>query len=290
MAVPQVIEAIEQQEWPDQVGEALEKVVSALQTDSPACRTVENILHGTWVGHPLHPILTDLPLGAWSTALVLDATDMARGTDEMGPGADCAIALGLAGAVATAATGIVDWHKTDGRARKVGVAHGVLNLAGTALYAASLLLRRQGRRGAGRSISFLGYASVFAAAYLGGHLVYGERVGVDHAHDYPLPKEFVPVLPEAELRDGEMKEAEAEDAPVLLVRQGGRLYALANTCSHLGCSLHEGELQDGSVQCPCHGSRFALEDGRVLNGPATFPQPCLQSRIREGQIEVRFVE
>jgi len=85
MAVPQVIEAIEQQAWPDQVGEVLEKAVSAFETDSPACRTIENILHGTWVGHPLHPILTDLPLGAWSTALVLDATDMARGTDDMGP-------------------------------------------------------------------------------------------------------------------------------------------------------------------------------------------------------------
>ena len=102
------------------------------------------------------------------------------------------------------------------------------------------------------------------------------------------PDEFVPVLAEVELREGELRQVVVRGAPVLLARRGGRHYAIEDTCGHLGCSLADGDLESDSVRCPCHGSRFALADGRVLDGPATLPQPAYEARVRDGQIEVRM--
>jgi nitrite reductase/ring-hydroxylating ferredoxin subunit len=132
----------------------------------------------------------------------------------------------------------------------------------------------------------LGYLVSSFAAYIGGHLVYGEKVGVNHAAQ-DLPKEFVPVLPEAELHEGKMRSVHANGTQILLVRRGEEIHALANLCSHLGGPLSEGILQGEVVQCPWHGSRFSICDGSVVDGPATFPQPNLETRVQDGQIEVR---
>jgi nitrite reductase/ring-hydroxylating ferredoxin subunit len=136
-------------------------------------------------------------------------------------------------------------------------------------------------------LAMLGYAVSSAAAYLGGHLVYGEQVGVDHTAAQEMPKEFVAVLAEGELGEGEMKKVEADGVPVLLVRRNGEIHAIAHTCSHMGGPLSEGKLEGEVVQCPWHGSRFSIRDGSVVDGPATFPQPCFAVRVRDGQIEVR---
>ena len=125
------------------------------------------------------------------------------------------------------------------------------------------------------------------AAYLGGHLVFKEKIGVDHTADYSPPEDFVPVLAEAELRESELLRVAANGMPVLLVRRGQRIYAIAETCAHLGGPLSEGKLEDTAVRCPWHGSRFSLEDGRVLEGPSVHAQPVLDVRVRDGQIEVR---
>jgi nitrite reductase/ring-hydroxylating ferredoxin subunit len=101
------------------------------------------------------------------------------------------------------------------------------------------------------------------------------------------PAEFVPVLPEAELPENELRQVLAHGMPVLLLRRGDQIAAIAGTCSHLGGPLVEGSLEDCSVVCPWHGSRFALDSGAVLHGPATFPQPCFETRVWDGQIEVR---
>jgi nitrite reductase/ring-hydroxylating ferredoxin subunit len=125
------------------------------------------------------------------------------------------------------------------------------------------------------------------SAYLGGHLVYKKKIGVDHTADYSPPDDFVPVLAEAELPENQLRRVNANSMPVLLVRRGGRIYAIAETCSHLGGPLSEGQLEDTSVRCPWHGSCFSLEDGRVLEGPSVHAQPVLEVRLRDGQIEVR---
>ena len=290
MATEALIKAVEQQEALDQLSDQIQPLVrDAFKSAGPVGREVKNFLHGTWLGHPLHPALTDVPLGAWTAALALDAMESISGRRELGAGADAAIAVGLVGAAGAAVTGLTDWSETSGRARKVGMLHGLMNVGATALYTTSLILRRRKKRGAGMGFAMLGYAVSSASAYLGGHLVFGEQIGVNHAAAQKMPKEFVPVLPDAELEEGEMKRADADGVPVLLVRLEGAVCALAHTCSHLGGPLSEGKLEGDVVQCPWHGSRFNVRDGSVVDGPATFPQPCFETRVREGQIEVRAV-
>ena len=291
MVTEALIKTVERQEVLDQLSDKIQPLVSnAFESTGPAGREVKNFLHGTWLGHPLHPALTDVPLGAWTAALALDAMETISGRKELGAGADAAIAVGLVGAAGAAVTGLTDWSETNGRARKVGLLHGLLNVGATALYATSLILRRKDMWGAGRGFAMLGYAVSSTAAYLGGHLVFSEQIGVNHAAAQELPKEFVPVLADAELREREMKRVDAGGVPVLLVRREGEVCALANTCSHLGGPLSEGKLEGDVVQCPWHGSRFNVRDGSVVDGPATFPQPCFEARVREGQIEVRSID
>jgi len=291
MVTQALIKTVERQEVLDQLSDKIQPLVSnAFESAGPAGREVKNFLHGTWLGHPLHPALTDVPLGAWTAALTLDAMETISGRKELGAGADAAIAVGLVGAAGAAVTGLTDWSETNGRARKVGLLHGLLNVGATALYATSLVLRRKDMRGAGRGFAMLGYAVSSTAAYLGGHLVFSEQIGMNHAAAQELPKEFVPVLADAELRESEMKRVDAGGVPVLLVRREGEVCALANTCSHLGGPLSEGKLEGDVVQCPWHGSRFNVRDGSVVDGPATFPQPCFEARVREGQIEVRSTD
>jgi nitrite reductase/ring-hydroxylating ferredoxin subunit len=165
--------------------------------------------------------------------------------------------------------------------------HALLNTISLLLYLASMILRWRRQRHFGRACAFLGFAFSGAAASLGGDLVYGQQIGVDHAADETLPDKFVPVLSLTELPEGVLCRVEAKGVPVLLVRRGRQIHALVETCSHLGGPLSEGQLDGNSVICPWHASCFALEDGRVLNGPSTYPQPVLETRVRNGQIEVR---
>jgi nitrite reductase/ring-hydroxylating ferredoxin subunit len=206
----------------------------------------------------------------------------------MGRKADAAIALGLIGATAAAVTGLADWSKVGpDRPRRIGLAHGLLNLAATACYVTSLCLRRVHSRTAGRQFAMAGFMISNLSAYLGGHLVYNERIGVDHTAGFSPPKDFFPVLAESELSDDELRRVDADGMPVLLVRRGMRIYAIAETCSHRGGPLSEGKLEDTVVRCPWHGSCFSLETGKVVNGPSVHPQPVLEARVRDGQIEVR---
>ena len=291
MASEALISLIEQQGALDKASDVVQPAITnAFKAAGPTGQAVKNFLHGKWLGHPLHPVLTDVPVGAWTAALALDALEAISGRKSFGRGADAAVAVGLVGAVGSAVTGLTDWSDTHGRARKVGMMHALLNTGATLLYTTSLLMRRRKARGAGMGFAMLGYAVSGAAAYLGGHLVFGEQVGVDHTAAQAMPHDFVPVLAEAELQDGVLTKAMAGNVPVLLVRRGGEIYAIAETCSHFGGPLSKGKLEDDIVQCPWHGSRFKIEDGTVVDGPATRPQPCFETRIRDGQIEVRATD
>ena len=261
-------------------------VHSAYDSAGEAGRALKNAMHGVWLGHPLHPVLTDIPLGAWTTALVFDAAEGATGDRSCGRAADIAVGLGLVGALGAAVTGLTDWSETNGRAKRVGLMHGLMNLTATSLYATSLAMRRRKERDSGRAFGLAGFVVACAAAYLGGRLVYSERIGVAHS-DEGGPEEFTPVLPGSELRANQKKLVKAEDTPVMVARQHGRVCALAEHCSHLGGPLSEGTLKDGSIVCPWHGSEFSLDDGHVINGPATYPQPCFDVREPDGVIEVR---
>lgn len=272
----------------DRVAKPLAGAVrKAYESQGEAGRQVKNLVHGVWLGHPLHPVLTDIPVGAWSAALALDA---AAGDDPgMRRAARLAIGVGLLGAAGSAITGLTDWSETSGRARRLGLVHGLLNVAATALMASSWFERGSGNRSAGRATAWAGYAIAAGSAYLGGDLVFGRRIGVTHAA-IDEPEEFTEVARSAELLEGSMTRARKDDVDALLVRQDGRVCGLAHSCAHMGGPLSEGTLKEGSVVCPWHGSEFALEDGRVLNGPATQAQPRFDVRERDGAIEVKAPE
>jgi len=254
---------------------------------SPAAQKLRNFLNGTWIGEPLHVILTDVPIGAWTLAMVFDVLNSMSHRREFAAAADTSVAIGLVGALGAATAGVVDWSDVDPPARRVGLNHGLLNLTGTALFAASLIFRKKRSRALGSALSVLGYGVMMVAAHLGGKLVYEHQVGVDRTATQSFPNEFVPVMREQDLAESKPTRAMHNGVPILLVRKGTRIFALAETCSHFSGPLSEGELVGDSIVCPYHYSTFALEDGRVINGPAVHPQPCLETRVREGQIEVR---
>lgn len=280
-------DVISRQAWLEPIETALGTVADAIFGKAiPFRRRVRNFLHGTWFGHPLHPAITDIPLGAWTVATVCDIYGRSTGDGRLGPSADVAVQIGLIGASAAAMTGLNDWNYTFEKPRRVGALHAVINIAATACYLGSWWQRRSGCREAGVTTGFVGYGLVILGAYLGGHLVYNERIGVNHAAE-ELPKKFVPVVKESELSENVMLKAEADGVPVLVVKHQGRVFVMAERCSHLGGPLAEGEFDGKTVTCPWHYSRFEIADGSVLIGPAAYRQPCFEVRLRNGQVEAR---
>jgi nitrite reductase/ring-hydroxylating ferredoxin subunit/uncharacterized membrane protein len=244
----------------------------------------KDLLAGTWLGHPVHPMLTDVPIGAWSSALVLDL----MGGGQARRAADALVGVGVLAAVPTAATGLSDLADVeDPRERSLGTAHALGNVTALALYGGSWLARRNGRRDAGVRLAMLGAAVVTGAGFIGGHLAYRKGVGVDQTVFRGRIEDWTPVLEERELPEATPRRVRAGGTDILLYRHQGRVLALADRCSHRGGPLHEGRVAGGSVRCPWHLSTFRLEDGSILQGPATAPQPCYETRVRDGAIEVR---
>lgn len=288
----QIVDRIGRQDQLDGLDNALatnaEKVYALARENGVP---LKDMLHGTWLGHPLHPVLTDIPIGAWTVVAVLDGLEGTSRAPGLRRANDTALVVGLLGAFGAAVSGTADWTETDGEARRVGLVHGLLNAGATGLYAAALLSRWRKKRAAGRRLSLLGYALVTASAYLGGDLVYRQRIGVNHAETPPSPEpgeEYVDVLAADELSEGEMRRVDVAGVGVMLARQNDQIFALGERCAHLGGPLSEGDLEPGMVRCPWHGSTFALESGSVIDGPATYPQPCYGVRVSEGRIAVRI--
>ena len=275
-----VARQIEQLELLDPVSEPLQKAVRTLV---PQESQLKDLLSGTWLGHPLHPPLTDVVVGAWTSALLLDLFG-GRGAKAA---ADRLVGAGVVAAVPTAAAGLSDWAELSGATRRVGSVHAIGNTAALVLNTASWFARRRGDRARGLRLSALGYAIATFSAWLGGHLSFAKGVGVNQTAFEDVPTDWTSVLEEAKLEEGKPAAARANGLGVLLVRSGGQLYALADRCSHRGCSLHQGKLNpDQTVTCPCHGSTFRL-DGSIVKGPATSPQPTFDVRTTKSKIEIR---
>lgn len=274
------------QEWLDGVAELIQPKVQEVVESSPR---VKNAVDGTWLHTPLHPALTDVPVGAFATAALLDSADIATGSLVARHGADAALAVGIAGSLPAAATGASDWRALLGEDRRLGLIHGMANGAALVLYTTSLALRASGRRAAGRAVAGAGFALSAFAAHLGGELSYRRGVRVDRTAFEERPTDFTPVMNESLVQGQTMRRAEVNGVPVLVTRSArdGRLCAIANTCSHLGGPLDEGERDGDVVTCPWHGSRFDVCDGEVIEGPAVFPQPAYETRVVGGVIEVR---
>ena len=249
---------------------------------------VLELMHGgRWAGHPLHPALSDLPIGLWAGVVVLDAADHdpapRRGIDAAG----MLSAAGILAAGATALTGLTDWTVSDDQDRRVGLFHGLLNTVGLGLQGASLGTRLAGHRGTARALGAASLTVTAAAGYFGGHLVFTKGVMVNRVAWATGPRRWTRALQEADLPDDTPIGVEAEGRQIMLYRHHGRLYAIDNICSHASGLLSRGPVADLTVTCPLHGSRFSLATGCVSRGPASQPQPVLPTRIRNGWIEVR---
>jgi len=245
-----------------------------------------DVLSGTWLGHALHPPLTDVVVGSFTSATLLDLL----GGDDDGHAAERLIAVGLVASAPTVASGLTDWALSvlgDRRTRPVGLMHAAANLTASSLYLASLAARRRGARGRGKLFAAAGGAVLAAGGYLGGHLSFTRGVGVNETIFDEGPTEWTPV-DSGELVDEKPNGVLAGDTPVLLFRHRGHLHAIHDRCSHRGCPLSGGEIDGHTVTCPCHGSRFSLLDGSVERGPASAPQPAFDVREHEGRIEVKL--
>ena len=267
------------------LAEPLDEIAGPLQDAVKALpQPVRNVLDGVWFGNPLHPALTDVPLGSWTAALVLDLA----GSEA----ADSALAVGILGALPTALTGLNDWSHLKDDERRIGTVHALLNTMGLALNVASFVARRDGHRRLGRALSGIAYAGTAFSAHLGGHLSFGLGVRVNRTA-FESPRErYAPVCDESELNGGKLVGVELEGESVVVSRsdESGEVCAIAATCSHMGGPLADGDREGDVIVCPWHGSRFDLCSGEVRGGPAVYPQPRYEARVRAGKVEVRAAQ
>jgi nitrite reductase/ring-hydroxylating ferredoxin subunit/uncharacterized membrane protein len=272
---------IDELPWLDTVAETIRTIAAPLLgQDAP--RPPRDLLYGTWLGHPLHPALVVLPLGFWTSTLVFDLLGEERA-------ADLTLGLGLVGAAGAAASGVAQWQDAVNQdaPRRLGALHATLNGVATVLYGASWLARRGGARRLGVALSTLGYGISGFSAWLGGDLAYDRGIGVSRTAFQPLPEKWTDVLAATELEEGKPRRIEVDGTPIMLLRRGDAIVALAATCSHLGGPLDRGRIDGDTVTCPWHGSVFSLRDGAVRHGPATIDQPAFAVRVERGRIEVK---
>jgi nitrite reductase/ring-hydroxylating ferredoxin subunit len=259
----------------------LDPLVSAGQRIARRIRPgpVRDILHGVWLGHPLHPVLVQGSAGAWLSASLLDLFgDNEKASRQL-------VAAGLAAAVPAVLAGTADWSEQHEQQMRVGVIHAAGNLAAISLYGASLIVRG---RAASRTLRLAGLTVMSGSGLLGGHISFRLAGGANHAEEVPhlVTPGWQPLMPAADVTEGKPVRRLLGEVPVVAVRLDGAVHVLADRCSHMSGPLSDSELADGCLTCPWHGSVFRVADGSVARGPATAPQPVFDVRETNGTIEV----
>ncbi len=278
----QMLTRLEQARSLDPAIEKLQKIV----TSAVRPQALKDLLHGTWLGHPLHPVLVQVPVGSFVSAAVLDLIPGGRKS------ATTLIALGTASAVPAIAAGWTDWSEMTKDRRRVGLVHAAANTVALGLYVGSLSARFSGRPARGKALAWAGLSVAGASAYLGGHLSYAQGGGMNHAAPeiVRVPEEWTVVSSLSDLPDGKPAVRTVADVSILLYRLGDDVTAMVERCSHETGPLGEGDVvgagPDACVVCPWHGSTFRLLDGVAVHGPAGNDQPMLRSRVTAGMVEV----
>jgi nitrite reductase/ring-hydroxylating ferredoxin subunit/uncharacterized membrane protein len=249
---------------------------------------VKDAISGTWLGHALHPLLTDVVIGAFASATMLDFL----GGRKNEQASQRLIAVGIATYAPTALTGVSDWadaEPTDKGVRRTGLVHAGTNGTALAFYTFSLLARKRGARRRGVLWGLLGASALGVGGFLGGHISYRQGIGADQTVFDAGPDEWVRAADASSVPAGTPTRVLVDDTPVLVVRDSSGLHAVHDRCSHRGCSLSEGTVEGDEIECACHGSRFSLRDGALRRGPATAPQPAFDVRERDGALEIRRI-
>ena len=249
--------------------------------------TVKDLLHGVWLGHPLHPALAQFAVGCWTGAAVLDATgDDSRAAGKL-------IRWGLLSSLPTAAAGLADYADGHEEQQRIGVVHALCNSSALVTYLVALRLRATGHRTGGAMAALAAYGAVLAGATQGGDLAFRRAMGANHAAEVPHtgPEEWTDLGAVDEFAEDEPARRAAGLIHVVVLRSGDRFDVLHDRCAHMAAPLHQGELVevDGErcLRCPWHGSVFRASDGAVLHGPSTAPQPALDTRVRDGRLEAK---
>lgn len=290
MGAEHMVSFLGRQEWLDRPSYRIEHMLSFVFNALGGGRDrVMNALNGVWLGHPVHPPLASLSSGVIAMTVALDV--MTITSDEPSAGtnriAKYTLGLGILANLGAAATGVTDWQHTHEKERRIGLVHGLLNTAATALYAVSWNYRRRGRHARGAVASLVGYAISTGSGYLGGSLVFGSGIGTDKSGPRLTTTTWTPVLSEGLLPAGQLRHVEAHGVGLVVCRDGDTVSAVGQYCPHLAAPMADGWLHRGRIVCPWHGSQFDIDTGRVLRGPATIPLPCYEARITNGNIEVR---
>src|SRR5215470_8636337 len=283
----------EAQPFTQRLSDALQHIIQVIVgSNRKPPRRLKSLLNGTWFGHPLHPAITDVPITAWVLTALFDIIWLISHTTWSAYAAFVTVIVGLIGALGAIVTGLTDWSDTYGAERRVGLNHALFNACATILYLVSFVLRLLAGPGDGIAaviLGFVGLASVIYAAYLGGDMVFTKGTGVNHTAWEAAGEDYEAVMPLESVEENKLYRVTVAGVPVALLRQGLQLYAISATCPHAGGPLDEGKLDSDVVECPWHGSRFCMRDGRVLTGPATVNAPRYDVRVRNGQIEVKRI-
>ena len=255
-------------------------------------RHFKSFLNGTWFGHPLHPLITDIPITSWVLTAVFDIIWLISPANWSAYAAFVTVIVGLLAAVAAAVTGLADWSDTYGAERRVGLNHAIFNTTALLFYLVSFVLRLLAGPGDGLVaviLGLVGLVSVSYAGYLGGDMVFTKGTGVNHTAWEAAGEEYEEVMPVADVQEGKLYRVTVAGVPVILLRHGEQFSAISATCSHAGGPLNEGTLTGDIVECPWHGSRFCISDGRVLRGPAVVNAPRYAVRVENGQVALKRI-
>ncbi|WP_229377379.1 Rieske 2Fe-2S domain-containing protein [Streptomyces sp. VRA16 Mangrove soil] len=270
-----------------ETAQALDRLVAPVQkaVRSLPLGPLRDVLHGRPLGHPLHPVLVQVPMGAWMSSAVLDFVPGA------GRQARVLAGVGTLTALPAALAGWADWAEQHEQQMRTGIVHAASNAGAVSMYAASFVVR--GRRPVlGRALGLAGLTCAGVGGFIGGHLAYRQGSGANKTE--PVPHLVEPGWHQLGSLDGltpgKPERRMVGEVPVLVVRdEDGSVDVLADWCSHLAGPLSQGDIKDGCATCPWHGSEFRLSDGAVVSGPATAPQPRFETRIEpDGTLAVRL--
>lgn len=273
------VREIEREERLDPLVSRMKKIADRLPSG-----TVRDVLHGVQLGHPAHPIMVHLPIGTWTAAVLLDVLP-----GEHDRSAHTLVNLGLLASVPAAVSGLADWSQQHERQQRVGVVHAVSNGVGMLLFGASSLARATGRKNWGKALALAGAGTIGFSGSLGGHITYYRAGGVnsaDHLID-ALPEGWHDLGPVDHYPREGMRGEHVDGVPLLVTRTEDTVSVLLGSCTHMGAPLAEGELVDGCVRCPWHGSEFRAGDGTIVHGPATASLETLESSVVDGRLWVR---
>jgi nitrite reductase/ring-hydroxylating ferredoxin subunit/uncharacterized membrane protein len=253
-------------------------------------KLLQDFLNGSWLGHALHPVLTDVVIGGATMAIFLDILRVFFSVTDLETATAWTLGLTTLSGVGAILTGLTDFKDTgEGDERNIAGLHGVINIVAIVIFTVSLLQRGGGSHDAAFWTLLIGYLVISLGSYIGGHVVYKFGYMVNHNAFARGKKaaEFTAIMPADGLADATPTRASLGATNVVVVRRGDVVFALKETCSHAGGPLAEGTLQDDSIICPWHQSTFRLSDGAVRHGPASSRQVAYRARINAGQVEVQ---